>query len=356
MGRLFVIAFACFVINLGFSQTRYVNEFLNIGVGARALGMSGSVVSSVKDGTAAYWNPANLSQLTKPLELNAMHASWFGGISNYDFISLAKRLGEGDTYLSLSMIRMGVDNIPNTLNLIGPDESFNFDKITTFSASDYGFLLSLGSKRSEKFSLGGSVKLIHRTIGDFGSSWGFGADLSASYQLGSLRIGSIFRDITTTFNSWTFNLNEQEKKAFLATGNDVPITSTEITLPRMILGASYNFNVGLMSILPELNLHLSTDGRASGLISSKSLSIEPTAGVEVGYSDKVYVRGGIGNIQRVINLNSDNKVLDFQPNVGLGLVLGRLKIDYALANVGNFGGVASSQIFSLSLLFKERNE
>ena len=37
---------------------KYSNEFLQIGVGARALGMGNSLVAGVNDVTAAYWNPA----------------------------------------------------------------------------------------------------------------------------------------------------------------------------------------------------------------------------------------------------------------------------------------------------------
>jgi hypothetical protein len=42
------------------SAQKFVNEFLNIGVSARAHGMSGAVITSTKDGTAGYWNPAGL--------------------------------------------------------------------------------------------------------------------------------------------------------------------------------------------------------------------------------------------------------------------------------------------------------
>ncbi|MBK8388071.1 MAG: hypothetical protein IPL23_01745 [Saprospiraceae bacterium] len=69
------------------------------------------------------------------------------------------------------------------------------------------------------------------------------------------------------------------------------------------------------------------------------------------------MRGGIGNLQRIINLqNANSNTFDFQPNVGLGLGLGRLRIDYALANVGNVSGVLASHIFSASLRFAEKNK
>ena len=43
------------------AQTRkYSNEFLNIGVGARALGMGNANVTSVNGVYSGYWNPAGL--------------------------------------------------------------------------------------------------------------------------------------------------------------------------------------------------------------------------------------------------------------------------------------------------------
>ena len=164
---------------------KFVNEFLNIGVGARAHGMFGSVVANTGDATSGYWNAAGLTQLKSPLQISAMHAAWFGGIANYDYISIAKKFsGARKAAGSLTIIRMGVDNIPNTLNLIGPDGTVDFDRIKTFSTSDYAGLLSYARAMNESgsFSVGGSVKIINRSIGSFGSAWGFGADLGAQWR------------------------------------------------------------------------------------------------------------------------------------------------------------------------------
>ncbi|MBT8232993.1 MAG: hypothetical protein KJN84_10210, partial [Bacteroidia bacterium] len=70
----------------GQSDVKFVNEFLNIGVGARAHGMFGSVTATTNDITSAYWNPAGLSQVNEEAQFSAMHASWFGGIANYDYL------------------------------------------------------------------------------------------------------------------------------------------------------------------------------------------------------------------------------------------------------------------------------
>ena len=43
------------------SAPKYSNEFLSIGISARALGMSNTVVASVNDVTGGYWNPSALT-------------------------------------------------------------------------------------------------------------------------------------------------------------------------------------------------------------------------------------------------------------------------------------------------------
>ena len=341
------------------SAQKFVNEFLNIGVGARAHGMSGSVVASVSDGTAAYWNTAGLTRITAPLQINAMHAKWFGGIANYDYLSIAKRLsGDNNQVVGLSLVRLGVDNIPNTLNLIGPDGTVDFNRVSNFSASDYAGLFSYARTigRDENFSVGANVKIIHRSIGSFGKAWGFGADISAMYKVSdNFTIGASARDITTTFNAWSFNLTEDEKKVFASTNNDIPVSSTELTLPRLVIGGAYSGTKGEFSYLGELNLIMSTYGTQAGIISGNNFSIDPSLGMELGYAQKVYLRAGVGNIQSVVNpINTSERQLELQPNVGLGLKLGRLKVDYALANIGSVSGILVSHIFTLGLDFVPR--
>ena len=62
--------------------------------------------------------------------------------------------------LGLSMIRFGIDDIPNTLSLYEDDGSVNYDNIRPFSAADYAFLFSYAQKvktdRGQLF-LGGNI-------------------------------------------------------------------------------------------------------------------------------------------------------------------------------------------------------
>ncbi len=341
------------------SSQKFVNEFLNIGVGARAHGMFGSVVANGEDLTSAYWNPAGLIGLENSLEINAMHANWFGGIAGYDYISLGKKFKDKNAAAAVTLIRMGIDNIPNTLNLIGPDGNVDYDRIETFSTADYAFLISYakGIDKAGKLSLGGNIKVIHRSIGSFGSAWGFGADLGAKYKVNkNFTVGLTAKDITTTFNAWSFNLSEDDKSTFNETGNEIPVSSNEVTLPRLVLGLAYHTNIGSnFSILAETDLTMSTYGREAALVSSNNFEIDPTLGIEVGYMNKAFLRFGMGNIQRRVNIeNFDERNIEIQPNVGLGLKLGRLTVDYALTNLGDASDVLVSHIFSVGIAFNAR--
>ncbi len=336
----------------GQADVRFVNEFLNIGVGARAHGMAGSVAASTNDITAAYWNPAGLARIKAPAQASAMHASWFGGIANYDYIAGGKRFNSRkNSYASMSLIRMGIDEIPNTLNLIGPDGSVNLNRIEEFSAADYAFLISYAQdiKSVDGLSVGGTTKVIYRSIGTFGSAFGFGFDLGAMYDAGNLQLGVMLRDVSTTWNFWSFSLTAEEQLVFQRTGNIIPVSSSEVALPKLVLAAGYKLdNGGPMTYLLEGDVRISSDGTKSGVFSGKNLGIDPTVGFEATYDEMLSIRAGVGNFQSIINETAESS-FEFQPNIGLGLNLGVITIDYALTNIGSVSGVLVSHIFSAKL-------
>jgi hypothetical protein len=335
-----------------FAQTnapKYSNEFLSIGVSARALGMSNSVVASVNDVTGGYWNPAALNLIQSDIQLGLMHSEYFAGIAKFDYGSFAMPLPEKNSTIGFSIMRFGVDDIPNTLFLVEADGSINYDNITAFSVADYAFLGSYATKlKWNNLRVGGNVKVIHRQAGDFATAWGFGIDLGAQMDYNKWKFGVTARDITSTFNAWSFSFTEEEKDVLLATGNIIPENSLEITTPKLILGAAYDFTINEnFGLLAEINADITTDGRRNVLVSADPISIDPHLGIEADYKDFIYLRGGIGNVQRYIPDDLYEEAWTLQPNLGLGVEIGPVMLDYAYTNIGKQSEVLYSHVFSL---------
>lgn len=356
MKKLFITSLISFILfasaNNLYSQVvrKYSNEFLAIGVGARALGMSNAHVVSANDVTSGYWNPAGLNNIENDMQISLMHAEYFAGIAKYDYAAFAKRI-DTNSVLGFSLIRFGVDNIPNTIELIDPSGNINYDRIKSFSIADYAFITSYARKMPIKgLQIGGNVKIIYRNVGEFAHAWGFGLDAGLQYNYKKWNFGLMARDVTSTFNAWTYTLSDRVIEVFTATGNEIPTNSLEITLPRFIVGANKNFTLSKkFNLLAEMNANLTLDGKRNTLIKSNPLSIDPVTGLELGFRNIIFIRAGIGNFQFVTDLDNF-KNLSYQPNLGLGIKIKNLvSIDYALTDIGDRSVALYSNIFSLRI-------
>ena len=351
--------------SLGFTQFRkYSNEFLNIGAGARGLGMGAAQAASVNDGTAGYWNPAGLVSVQDMPNINLMHASYFDNIGKYDYASVAIPEVDNKRVIGVSLLRFAVDDIPNTLFLVQPDGSINYGNITTFSSADYAFLFSYAQKIRDdddlKMSFGANAKVIYRKVGHFANAWGFGLDAGFKMQKDRWSLGIVAKDITTTFNAWSFHFTEKEKEVLYLTDNDIPVKSTELTAPRLTIGNSYNFRLGSsVDLLAEADLDFTFDGRRNNLISTNGLNIDPHAGVEASIKNVFFVRAGISNFQQALadgDTTNQKKVWIFQPSLGAGFKINNIQIDYAFTNLANQSNPLYTHIFSLKIdLGKKEN-
>jgi hypothetical protein len=338
------------LISVTFAQApKYSNEFLSIGVGARALGMSNSYITSVNDVTAGYWNPAGLLNIGEQHQAALMHSEYFAGIAKYDYGAFATRLDPASV-LAVSIIRFGIDDIPNTTDLIDANGNVDYDRITTFSAVDYAFLVSYAKQlKVPGLRLGGSAKIIRRKVGDLAGAWGFGIDAGAQYTYKKWQFAAMARDVTSTFNAWSFSLSDREKEVLIATGNDLPENSVEITLPKLLLGGARKFDFNeKVSLLAELDLDATFDGKRNVLIKSKAISIDPHLGLEASYMNIIFLRAGIGNYQSYTDAVG-KKINTFQPNIGVGVKIKQVYIDYALTDIGDQSVALYSNVFSIKV-------
>ncbi|MNU96916.1 hypothetical protein D3C71_869700 [compost metagenome] len=357
---LIVCIFCCtfFSFGQGSLAPKYSNEFLAIGIGAEALGLSNAVVAQTSGVNSGYWNPAGLTRTNKWLDIGLMHSEYFAGIAKYDYLGLAHQIDEKSA-VGLSVIRFAVDDIPNTTQLIDNEGKIDYDKITTFTAADYAFLFSYARKtKIPGLSLGGNFKVIYRKVGDFAKSWGFGLDAGVTYEKSDrLKFGAVIRDVTSTFNAWIFTLDDQTKEVFTLTGNEIPRNGLELTLPRIILGTYYKQPLGKKGIYVsgELDLDITTDGKRNTILKTNVVSFDPHFGIAFGFKDLVTLRGGISNMQYIKNFD-DSKKLTIQPNIGIGLHIKAVYLDYAFTDIGDASTALYSHVISLRLaLNKPKN-
>jgi len=332
---------------------KYSNEFLSIGVGARGLGMSGAQVASVNDITSGYWNPAGLTLGKGDLQLGLMHAEYFAGIAKYDYAAIAAPVDETRT-IGFSFIRFAIDDIIDSTELLDADGNIDYDRLKSFSAADYAFLFSYAKKTGiEGLRYGGNIKVVHRKVGSFATAWGFGLDAGIQYEKGKWKFGAMGKDITSTFNAWSYNTSQLEA-VFQQTNNEIPENGLEVTLPKLILGASYKTNLhDKITIEPELDVDVTFDGQRNVVISSDPISLDPHLGIEFGYADMIFLRGGVGNVQKVKDIDGGTST-SVQPNLGVGVKIKNVSIDYALTNLGSVGETLYSNIFSIRIqLFKK---
>jgi hypothetical protein len=282
---------------------KYAGEFLNFGVGSRALALGGAYVAIANDVSAGYWNPAGLVD-ANGLQVQFMHAKQFVSSIQYDYFGISNQFNNGTT-LAFSLIRLGVNDIKDTRNALRGEtiaEGLDLSKITQFNTADYGFILSFSRKYNQHISYGANVKLIYR---DFSSqsALGIGFDAGLKYLLSPrFSLGLMLRDITTTMMAWS-----TDEKEFIP--------------PSIRPGASYKIDIGEKGIYiqPSLDFGFLFESRQEAAqLNLGPMSMDTFWGLEAGYKNTAFLRLGYDDLERF--------------NGGLGVSINRLAVDYSYTN------------------------
>lgn len=349
------IFFTAFILSGIFSEAqivrKYSNEFLNIGAGARGLAMGGAVVANQDDVYSPMWNPAGLIKIDRDWQGAAMHAEYFESIAKYDYLAFAKPLDNNGGVFAISVVRLGVDNILNTTQMIDAEGNIDYDKISSFSQSDYAAIASYAfHPGNHRLSVGVNAKLVYRNVGKFASGYGFGFDLGMLYNADSgWNYGAMLRDATTTVNFWTVNQKELSAVVNGEEFNPAPKDKLEITMPKLNLGASRSFQINRdLELLPEAGVNIDF-AKTAALISTDFASITPYAGAELKFQDMIFLRVGLNRFQTVTDIENLKRKLSFQPSAGIGIKYAGLTLDYAITNSGIGGSNFYSNFFSLKL-------
>ncbi len=306
------LLFSIISLNAQTKISKYAGEFMAIGVGGRALGMGGTFVAIANDVTSGYYNPAGLANINYP-QISLMHSEQFGNLVNYDYGAVAIPFQE-DMSFGLSVIRLGIDGIPDTRNALIDGQTglpisdinniyarLDYDKITQFSNQDWAFYLTFAKRQSDNFYWGANIKIIRRDIAEY-SAMGVGFDVGAFYMpMENLYLGANAQDITTTLVAWSTGLNE-------------------LVSPTLKLGSAYKYPIEFIGgyVMPAVDCDVRFENRRySAQFNLGPVSFDFHAGVEFNIENLVYVRGGYSDVK--------------QFTVGAGVKLPKLNIDYSFA-------------------------
>jgi len=304
---------------------KYAGEFISLGVGGRALAMGGAYVALANDVTAGYWNPAGLAHLNYP-QIALMHDEQFGSLVNHDYGAVAIPVG-GRTSIGLSLIRLGVDDIPDTRNA-GVDINGNVtydpnqfsrvdpDRVTYFNAADYALYFTYAQRYSDDFTYGANVKLIRRDLGD-ASATGIGFDVGVWYTpFENIVLGANIQDITTTFLAWSTGRNE-------------------LISPTMKVGSAYLIEALGGRFAPALDVDVRFENRKYASTAHLGpVSFDLHGGLEFQFKDLIALRAGYSDVKQL--------------TMGAGMHLPKLNVDYSFAKFDATGQLGNTHRISVT--------
>jgi hypothetical protein len=292
-----VAAFALLFAFPAAAANKYAGEFLTHGVGARALGMGSAFVAVSDDVTAGYWNPAGVADVNGR-SVQLMHSETFGKVVNYDTGAYVHPLSSGGA-LAVTVVRLAVDDIPFT-DFEEDEERIYYDesRISWESDSEMAALVTYARHISDQLRLGGNLKLIRKSIGDY-SCYGLGFDLGAKYDVWQgVTVAANLQDATTTFLVWDTKEREQ-------------------IMPTAKLGVAYTRFVPTMEsrVTAAADADFRFENRATAdQYHIGSVSADTHYGLEIAYRELVSVRAGLAMGQLT---------------AGAGLSLGGFTVNYA---------------------------
>ena len=160
---IFIINFFIYSVVFASGFGTKTSEFLNLGVGARALGMSSAYTAADEDVYSAYWNPAGLASLQSS-QIAFMHNSLPERISQ-DYVIFGLPLSKKNKYLAF-LLNFGRydDEFVTVYPELNNNNPYTNNK---FDGSDLLIGISYAYKTKEKLQVGLTGKYISQDIYDY---------------------------------------------------------------------------------------------------------------------------------------------------------------------------------------------
>ena len=294
-------------------------QFLKIGIGSRALGMGASYVAVANDAEALYWNPAGISQFSKPA-LFFSHTEWLVDVK-LEYAGAVYHLNSVNS-IGAAITFLHTDEMKETtvFQPFGTGRYFNF--------SDFLIALSYARNMTEKFSFGLSVKFMQENLAEL-TMRSVLFDLGTYYKTGwksirfAVAVSNFGADMKPTGTIEDTNLNNE----------NVEISSFQSFSPPTV------FRIGVAWEILDNEQHKVTNSVQLNHPNDNRENIN--LGLEYWWNDLFALRGGY------VTARTEE---DFSVGFGIHapITMADFRLDYAFSNFGRLG---NANRFSLQLLF-----
>ncbi len=307
--------------------------FLEIGIGARAMGMGGAFVAVANDASATYWNPAGIVWADN-VQIEVNHNSWFLDAS-FDFMSGVIPLPDLNSSIALSVTTIGFGEQPvRTVDRpTGTGESYD--------ARDFSVGFTWATALTDRFSFGISAKFLssriwHETANAFALDFG----IFYSTAIEGLRLGFSMANFGSGVQYSGRDLDstiDPDKK--VENFDRVPAEYKTDPYPLPILfraGISYELNLG----------DFGSALFAADLLHPSHAPEGINLGLEYGFLNMFFIRGGYQNLLDNTSINGltlGAGIDYYNENSGFGV-----RFDYSWAD---WGVLENAQRFSVGLVF-----
>ena len=308
--------------------------FLEIPVGAPAVGIGGAFVSIANDASSLYWNVGGISTIGK-FDAHLSHMDWIAD-TKFNFAGLVLPLGEfgtlGLSFTSLSMSDMLVRTVEQ------PEGTGEY-----FSAGDISIGLSYARNLTDRFSIGFTAKYVQQKIWHMVAD-GMAVDIGTLFKtdlFGGMVIGASLSNFGTDLK-----LNGRDTRYFISVddtksgSNDRIPTNIELNTWALPLV----FRIGVSTDIIENDTYRFTVAADATNPNNDYQSMN--VGGEFGFMDFFVIRGGYnalflqdseGGLSLGVGINS--KMLFSES---------RVQFDYAYRD---FGRLQNVHMFSLDFMF-----
>lgn len=309
-------------------------SFLEIGVGASAIGIGGAFVSVADNATALYWNPGGIAEIQN-YEVVIAHTDWIAE-TNFDFAGLVLPLGSfGTVGFSITLLSMDDMKVTTVEKPGGTGEFFN--------ASDIAIGATYARKLTDRFSIGLTVKYIEQRIWHMSAS-AFAIDAGTKFKtdlIGGLTIGASILNFGTPMR-----LDGRDARYFIRVddtkqGSNERIPTT-IEMDSWDLPLMFQIGVSTFAINNDVyKLRIATDATVPNN-NYQSLNV----GGEISFKDFIFLRGGYNSLL----LEDGEGGLSFGIGLNSKMIFSEVFVNFDYA-YRDFGRLKNVHNFSMGIKF-----